>query len=281
NYQLVWNCFDRYDSRSGAQRACRDDRREFDLHEKSLTHSTGFPHTRQGGSMKTLRIALVIFLSFSAPRVLSSQAVPDHPFVMSSTYWGGSSIEDFAAVAVDQAGNSYVAGTTLSGDFRKTVSALPALGGADVFISKFDRAGNLVFSTTFGGSASDRVNAIAVDADGNIIIVGDTISPDLPVVNAIQPAFHQGLCGEFGGICSDAFVTKIDPTGQQLVFSTYLGSPLADNGLDVAVDGAGDVYVTGFTESRTFEGASPLREFGGARDAFVARIPTGGRTFSY
>lgn len=230
--------------------------------------------------MKALRFVLVVVVLIGTNRAVSSQPAPDRPFLVSATYWGGSLSEEFAAVAVDAAGNVYVAGTTASADFPKTVSTLPALGATDVFVSKFDAAGTLVFSTVFGGSSSERVKGIAVDAGGSIIVVGDTFSPDLPVVNPIQPAFHQGFCGEFGGICSDGFAAKLEPTGHSLMFSTYLGTTSADSALDVAVDGAGNIFVVGATES-TFDGVTPLRGFSGGRDAFVAKIPPAGGTFAY
>ena len=202
------------------------------------------------------------------------------PSLVSATYWGGSSSEEFAAVAMDAAGNVYVAGTTASPDFPKTVSQLPALGGTDVFVSKFNAAGTLVFSTVFGGSSSERVAAMAVDAGGNIVVVGDTYSSDLPLVNPIQPAFHQAFCGEFGGTCPDGFAARIDPTGRHLLFSTYLGTGTFDKALDVAVDGAGNMYVVGSTES-TFAGVTPRRAHAGGRDAFVGKIPPAGGAFSY
>ncbi len=231
--------------------------------------------------MKALRLVLAVLVLIGTERAVSSQPASDRPFLVSATYWGGSLHEEFAAVAVDGAGNVYVAGTTASADFPKTVSTLPALGSTDVFVTKFDAAGTLVFSTVFGGSASERVSGIAVDSGGNIIVVGDTFSSDLPVVNPIQPAFHHGFCGEFGATCPDGFAAKLDPTGHSLTFFTYLGSVRADSALDAAVDGAGNIYVVGATESLTFEGAAPLRGFGGTRDAFVARIPPAGGTFAY
>lgn len=230
--------------------------------------------------MKTLRFVLVGLALIGTGRNISSEPAPDRPFLVSATYWGGLQSEEFAAVAVDAAGNVYVAGATASADFPKTVSTLPALGGTDVFVSKFDAAGTLVFSTVFGGSSSERVKGIAVDADGSIIVVGDTFSSDLPVVNPIQPAFHQAFCGEFGGLCSDGFAAKLDPTGHSLTFSTYLGTTSADTASDVAVDATGNMYVVGSTAS-TFGGVAPLRVFSGGRDAFVAKIPPSGGAFAY
>lgn len=230
--------------------------------------------------MKALRFVPVVFVLIGSERALASEAAPDRPFLVSATYWGGSLSEGFAAVAVDGAGHVYVAGTTASPDFPNTVGTLPALGGSDVFVSKFDADGALVFSTIFGGSSSENVKGVAVDAGGNVIVVGETFSSDLPVVNAIQPAFHPGFCGEFGGTCPDGFAAKLDPTGQHLVFSTYLGTSSADRAFDAAVDRAGNVYVVGETEG-LFDGVVPILGRSGGLDAFVAKIPPAGGTIAY
>jgi hypothetical protein len=226
------------------------------------------------------RFVLIVALLLGTPSALSSQTVPDRPFLVSSTYWGGSSTEDASAVVVDAAGNVYVAGTTRSTNFPRTVFTLPALGNGDVFVSKFNAAGTLIFSTVFGGSSSERLSRFAVDAGGNIIIAGETFSSDLPVMNAIQPTFHMAVCGEFGGICSDGFVAKLNPNGGSLVFSTYLGTDRIDVAHDVAVDGAGNVYVAGETEM-PFAGVVPIRPFSGNREGFVAKIPPAGGAFAY
>ncbi len=229
--------------------------------------------------MKTLCCAAALIL---IARVAFAQPPVDQPFVVSSTYWGGSQQDNVDATFVDSAGNLYLAGSTMSPDFPKTVSTLPALGSQDVFITKFDASGNLVFSTVFGGSATERLSGIAVDNGGNIIIVGDTFSTDLPMVNPIQAAFHGGICGEFGGTCPDGFAAKIDPAGGTIIYSTYLGGGFRfDNAFDVAVDLAGNAYVVGMTESATFEGASPVRPYSGGQDAFIAKIPPAGGSFAY
>jgi hypothetical protein len=229
--------------------------------------------------MKALRYALIVLVLIGAERAVSSQGA-DRPVLVSATYWGGSSIEEFAAVTVDATGSVYVAGTTSSPNFPKTISTMPALGGADVFVSKFDAAGSLVFSTTFGGSSSDRVTGLAIDAAGGIIVVGETFSEDLPVVNPIQPNFHPSGCGEFGGVCSDGFAARVDPTGHALTFSTYLGTTTLDTAMDVAVDAAGNIYVVGATGA-PFAGVTPVRAFTSGREAFIAKIPPAGGAFTY
>ena len=231
--------------------------------------------------MKKLWLMAAVLLIVS-PRSAGAQPPADHPQVLLSTYWGGSSQEEIEATFVDQAGNLYVAGTTSSPNFPRTVSTLPALGGQEVFVSKFDASGHLVFSTVFGGSTTERVGGIAVDGAGNIIVVGDTFSSDLLMVNPIQPSYHGGICGEFGGTCPDGFIAKLDPTGSAMIYSSYLGGGFRfDNAFDVAVDAAGNAYVVGMTESATFEGASPVRPYSGGQDAFIAKIPPAGGSFAY
>src|SRR5688572_8446634 len=116
--------------------------------------------------MKILRCVLTIAAFIGGEHAASTQVLPDRPFVLGSTYWGGPNGEDHAAIATDSAGNAYV-----------------AVGGADVSITKFDPAGRPVSFATYGGSASEGVSAIAVDTAGRVVIVGRTISSDLPVVN--------------------------------------------------------------------------------------------------
>jgi hypothetical protein len=231
--------------------------------------------------MKGLCFALAAILVAGPHIVASSQPASSRPVLAASTYWGGSGAERSVSVTVDEAGNVYVAGTTSSPDFPKTVHTLPARGGDEVFISKFNAAGTLIFSTVFGGSAGETVTGVAVDALGRITVVGYTDSSDFPVVNPIHGAFHPGFCGEFGSTCADGFVSTIDPTGHALLFSSYVGTTSDDRVADVAVDGAGNIYITGTTESNAFEGAIPQRPFGGTRDAFVAKIPPAGGRFVY
>jgi hypothetical protein len=167
-----------------------------------------------------------------------------------STYLGGSNYESGSGVAVDSAGNAYVTGNTYSTDFPVTSGAFQTtrMGDDDVFVTKFNPTGSaLVYSTYLGGSGyadggGDIAAGIAVDGSGNAYVTGTTVSNDFPTT----PGAFQTVCG---GNCGDAFVTKINPIGTALAYSTYLGP---GNGAGIAVDSAGNAYVTGFTESRDF-----------------------------
>ena len=124
--------------------------------------------------------------------------------------------------------------------------------GYDAFVVKINPAGSaLVYSTYFGGSGLDLAHGIAVDSAGNAYVTGITQSTDFPTMNPLQPAY--------GGGDQDAFVAKINPTGSALVYSTYLGGGENDLGYGIAVDSAGNAYVTGATSSTNFPTMNPLQ----------------------
>jgi Bacterial Ig-like domain (group 3)/Beta-propeller repeat len=198
-----------------------------------------------------------------------------------STYLGGSGSDGGAGIAVDSAGNLYVIGTTYSTDFPTTSGAFQTACGdagclnGDGFVTKIDAAGSaLVYSTYLGGSGSDYGGAgIAVDSASNAYVIGTTYSTDFPTTSG---AF-QTACGDAGCLYGDAFVAKINPAGSALVYSTYLGGSRSEYGMGIAVDSAGNAYVTGITYSTDFPTKNPLQAAnGGELDAFVAKInPTG------
>jgi len=215
--------------------------------------------------MKRRRFALAAALVAAFGGDISSQTASSRPVLLSSTFWGGSAGERSAVVAVDAAGNVYVAGTTGSPDFPKTVNTLPARGPAlgMLPVAKYRCEETILPAPARVFVFSDGTFEIG-RPDGTTV-VGYTTSTDLPVVNPIHPAFHMGFCGEFGSICADGFVSKIDPTGQALLFSSYLGTVNDDRLSDVAVDALGNIYVIGTTEGNVFDGATPLRPFAGGQ----------------
>src|SRR5205823_3978084 len=110
--------------------------------------------------------------------------------------------------------------------------------------AKFDASGtSLIYSTYFGGSGYDQGFGIAVDGQGNAYVIGTTSSVNFPTHNPYQPTLRGA---------GDAFVAKINSTGSGLIYSTYLGGTVGENGRGVAVDGAGNAYVTGPTSSSDF-----------------------------
>ena len=189
-----------------------------------------------------------------------------------STYLGGTSDDSSGSsdIAVDAAGAAYVAGDTTSSDFPTVNAYQAALAGSiDAFVTKLDPGGSaLVYSTYLGGNAVDLGSGVAVDATGAAYVTGQTTSPNLPTVNALQPTYAGGV---------DAFVTKLNAAGTALVYSTYLGGTAVDLGSDIAVGPTGSAGVTGFTRSDDFPTASPVQAvYAGNADAFVAQLASSG-----
>ena len=193
-----------------------------------------------------------------------------------STYLGGSLVDEGLAIAVDSAGNAYITGVTHSGNFPTTPTAFQrSLGGrSNPFVTKINPTGSaLVYSTYLGGNGDDSGNGIAVDSLGNAYIIGFTDSANFPTMNALQPVYGGG---------DDAFVSKINPTGSALVYSTFLGGSGTDNGHGIALDSADNAYVTGLTASTNFPTMNPLQPSNaGSSNAFVSKINPAGSALVY
>jgi hypothetical protein len=203
------------------------------------------------------------------------------PVIAYSTYLGGSSDELTGSIAVDAAGNAYVIGLTWSLDFPTSNALQPNPGGnseeGDVFVAKFNPEGLLVYSTYLGGSSYDDGMGIAVDEDGNAYLTGRTQSPDFPTKNALQPELAGGLFDE------DFFITKLNPNGSALVYSTYLGGATGqDLGFGLAVDNERNVYVAGVTASSDFPTLNPLQPaHAGFVDIVAAKLKADGSALVY
>ena len=163
--------------------------------------------------------------------------------LMFSTLLGGNGGEYGQGVAVDSSGNAYVTGLTGSSNFPVSSNAYQRTyrgGLSDGFVTKFNASGSgLMYSTYLGGTQSEQPNGIAVDANGNAYVVGDTESINFPTKNALQGDPSDGN--------TDAFVAKLTPDGSDVVYSTYLGGNQYDQALDVTVDPVGNAYVVGWT----------------------------------
>jgi len=125
----------------------------------------------------------------------------------------------------------------------------------------------LSYATYLGGIGQDRGYSVAIDAAGNMIVAGVTSSPDFPVANAAQPD-RRGFV--------DAFVTKLTPGGDAIVYSTYVGGTGYDEARDVAVDAAGNAYVGGYTESFDFPVTSAIGPSEWSREMFVVKLGAAG-----
>ncbi|HEX4537253.1 MAG TPA: SBBP repeat-containing protein, partial [Candidatus Acidoferrum sp.] len=184
-----------------------------------------------------------------------------------STFLGGSGVDQGNAVAIDPSGDVYVAGLTSSPGLT---SIRPYGGNGDAFIAKFNPslsgAASLIYFSYLGGSLADSGGGIAIDGDGNAYVTGSTVSSDFPVAGAVfQPAY--------GGGNADAFVTKLDPTGATILYSSFLGGSNTESGNAIAVDSVGSAYVTGQTCSLDFPLTNPEQAgSGGNCDAFVSKV---------
>jgi RHS repeat-associated protein len=188
-----------------------------------------------------------------------------------STYLGGSANDHSYSIAVDDDGHAYVTGETWSAVFPVTPGAFQYESGCDedydchnAFVTKLHPNGNqLIYSTYLGGSGHDGGIGIAIDSEGNAYITGGTDSDDFPTTMVTD-----------GG----AFVTKLNPTGTELVYSRRLGGSGLEYGFDIALGSEGEAYVVGWTSSDNFPvtpGAYDVT-YNGGWDGFVARIGAGG-----
>jgi hypothetical protein len=196
------------------------------------------------------------------------------PVLRFSSYLGGSGVDSATSIELDAAGYIYIAGSTTSADFP-VKNPLQGISGYsfDAFLTKVTPDGSsVVYSTYLGGSGSDLVNEIDVDADGNVYLTGSTTSTDFPTQNAFQTT--GGLCG---GYCTDAFVSALDASGASFVFSTYLGGSNNDSAGGIALDAAGNVRVAGWTRSDAFPGtAIAFHSVYDRADIFVSTFTSAG-----
>jgi hypothetical protein len=206
-----------------------------------------------------------------------------------ATYLGGNANDWGNGIALDAAGNAYLAGLTASPNFPVANAYQPVLAGdQDAFVAKLDPTGaGLSYSTYIGGTLRDFANAVAVDSDGNAYVAGTTYSLNFPVLRAFQAT--KGFTGDGHEEANNAFITKLEPSGDALVYSSYLGgrSCIApgvqgcladgddDGALAVAVDPAGMAYVAGYARSVTFPQLEPIHSAAniyGPAVPFVAKV---------
>ena len=195
-----------------------------------------------------------------------------------STFIGGNDPDLPTAIAIDASGNAYITGSTDSTTFPVTPGAFqsslaPPTTGISVtnaFVTKLNSTGTaLVYSTYLGGGSTDGGNGIAVDSDGNAYVAGSTTSSDFPVTNG---AFETSGFG--------SFVTKMNPTGSSLVYSTFLDAGNGSFASGVAVDSNGSAYVAG-TGIAALMGTPVAYGSGAGIGIFVAKLNPAGSALSY
>ncbi|MEA2686906.1 MAG: hypothetical protein QOE93_2101 [Actinomycetota bacterium] len=206
------------------------------------------------------------------------------PTLVTSSYLGGSGIDNAAAVEVDGGGNVYIVGSTESPDFRvanpvqNTLNGDGSGGKSDAFVAKLNPEGtSLIFATYLGGANRDAASGVAVGSDGSVYVTGVTESANFPMKSpAAQEAYNGGP--------SDAFVTKLAPTGAAIEWSTFLGGSQTDGARGIAVSTAGEAWVTGSTNSVEFPVANPLQQNAPGPDdvdAFVTKVAADGASFAF
>ncbi len=218
---------------------------------------------------------------FEMPGGTAGLAAVIDPVLQWASYLGGTSLEYVYAVTCSEAGLT-VAGATSVSNFPTTTGAYDKSwnGQQDAFVSRLAADGStLIYSTFLGGSKDEEARAVTIDGQGGIVIAGWTSSANFPTS---ATAFDKSWGGGTGTLHSDAFVTRLSPTGTALVFSTYLGGTKEDFASCVGVDGAGRVHVAGKTSSADFPtttGAFDRTHNGGSNDvgdAFVACLQPDG-----
>ncbi len=207
------------------------------------------------------------------------------PVLVYSSYLGGTGNDSGNGIAVDSSGNAYVTGHTDSTDFptanpfqgKNPEGSSPGAGQGCVFVSKISSNGStLLYSTYLGGNGLDIGDAIAVDSSGDAFVTGSAQSTNFPIAHAFQ--------GKNLGAFGNAFVTKLNPSGNALLFSTYLGGGQSDTGLGIAVDKSGNPYITGNTNSDNFPLENPIQAIqpgDSFPSAFVTKMSADGSTLIY
>jgi beta-propeller repeat-containing protein/HYDIN/CFA65/VesB family protein len=236
------------------------------------TNSTNFP-TTPGAFRTTLT---------GAGDAYAAKLNPTGTALVYSTYIGGTLGDEGVNLAIDSAGNAYVAGSTDSTDFSTTAGAVQTVYGGnnnpincnfsffthcgDGFVTKVNTTGGaLSYSTYLGGNGSDYGAGIRIDSNGDAFVTGATNSTNFPLVNALQTSFL--------GV-TDVLISEINPSGSTLLFSTYLGGRSGDGGAGLTLDSASNIYVVGYTESTDFPLANAIQSTygGGKDDGFISKI---------
>ena len=207
---------------------------EGNIYVTGYTYSSDFPALNWFGDWDVWGNCFIFKLSPTGNKLLYSTIIT------------GNSEERALSIDIDVNGCAYITGYTYSSDFP-TVNAYDNVYGgeseSDCFITKLGPDGNeLLFSTYFGGDHSDSGNSITVDAQG-CVYVGGHIWSNIETVNAYDDTLNG---------YSDGFVAKLTPSGDEVIFSTYLGGSSRDGVQGIDVDGEGNVYATGYTQSTNF-----------------------------
>ena len=250
-----------------------------DAYIVGYSQSTNFP-TTSGAYQKTCTCS-------KAADVIVSELNPTGTALVYSTYLGGGAADEGYGIALDASNNAYVTGYTHSTNFPTTPGAFLSTIGANEagFVTELNTSGSaLVYSTYIGGSTVNTTpcetctTSIAVDSSGSAYVTGLTAESNFPTTSgAYQTVLKSSAKGH------DAFVTKLNPTGTGLVFSTYLGGSNDDGAISIALDSSGNIWVKGNTQSTNFPVTPGAFQTvaGGNFDAFVSELDPTGSTLLY
>jgi Beta-propeller repeat len=192
-----------------------------------------------------------------------------------ASYLGGEDEDRARAIAVDSAGQVFVAGYTKSSNFPQTVNAHHRISSFDAFVAKLTPEGKLLQSATFGGRFDDYAFGIAIDGQGNPFVAGQTNSTDFPVTGG---SFQSQTTGFWGG-----FVAKLDGKSLRIQYATFLGGRGTTYVTGIAVDGNDSTYVTGYTNATNFPVTPDAvqQRLAGGFDAFVTKLDPAGQRLVY
>ena len=210
------------------------------------------------------------------------------------SYIGGSSYEYSFTLTVNSAHQPVIAGFSWSNDFPTTPGAWDRNGGSGGtgwgvykgFVTKFtDDGDSLVFSTFLGGASNDLIHSMTLDDGGNVYITGETKSNDFPTTTGCYDPSYNGAAGGWGWQGGDAFLTKMNSNGTNLLFSTFIGGANDDVGYDIQLSPNNEIYIVGKTGSGNFPvtPGSPIFNYNvlGNTDGFVMKFKPDGKTLVY
>lgn len=205
---------------------------------------------------------------------------PDGEDLIWSTYIGGSADDDVEAMAINSRGELVVAGFSLSTDMPTRAPLQANLAGQmDMWVARLTLDGrDMPFLSYYGGSDYEYVTALEIASDGSILLGGETYSLDFPVVNALQPELSpldENLAEDaFFLMRLDAYVVKLSPEGDKVLFSTYLGRGGEEFIDDIALDRGDNIYLCGQIRSYDFTtpGAAQYEPGGGGSDCYVLKL---------